>query len=86
LKGEKMKITWKEMDQTNQSLMDNFNDHPYREYENTPEWGVLRDGISELVANGDLIRHAPNPYVIGYLCKRLADLQSTTKTSNRKLQ
>jgi hypothetical protein len=66
-----MKIDWKEIDGTTNGVEEVFDDHPYKEFENTPVWDVLEKGITELTKNGDLEQCSYGKYIIGYLCKQL---------------
>jgi hypothetical protein len=53
--------------------------HPYLEYESDPLWPLLDKGISDLVANGDLIEQTERAYVVGYLCKGVLYGRKKTK-------
>jgi hypothetical protein len=48
-------------------------DHPYREFKSTPEWIALDRAIGELVENRDLTETTSRKYIVGYLCKALAN-------------
>jgi hypothetical protein len=49
------------------------NGHPYQKFESTPEWAILDRAIRELVENQDLRETTAHEYIVGYLCKSLAD-------------
>ncbi len=46
--------------------------HPYEELEKLPIWKVLRKGIKDLEANGDLEARTSEQYIVGYLAKLLS--------------
>ena len=48
-------------------------EHPYVEFESTPAWMVLYKVILELEENQDLDLMTPKEYVVGYICKQLAE-------------
>ena len=49
-----------------------YKNHPYKKYENTKQWRVLRKALSGLQKNRDIeITTAPE-LVIGYLCQELS--------------
>jgi hypothetical protein len=45
--------------------------HPYAKYENSDLWNTLRQAVTDLIANKDLMLQTREEYVIGYLCKAL---------------
>jgi hypothetical protein len=47
--------------------------HPYLDFEGTKNWKLLDQAIEELVLNSDLIERTNRAYIVGYLCKALAD-------------
>ena len=47
--------------------------HPYSDYEGTKNWKLLDQAIDELVTNSDLIEQTNRAYIVGYLCKSLAE-------------
>lgn len=52
--------------------MQSYKNHPYKKYENTKRWRVLKKAILGLQKNRDIeITTAPE-LVIGYLCKSLS--------------
>jgi hypothetical protein len=46
--------------------------HPYVEYEGSKEWRILDAEITELVRNNDLVEQTDRRYIVGALCKALA--------------
>ncbi|SFF87613.1 hypothetical protein [Prevotella sp. KH2C16] len=52
-------------------------EHPYRKYESSPRWPVIRKLIEDLEANNDLILQTPMEYIVGYLCKGLEQENGT---------
>jgi hypothetical protein len=48
-------------------------DHPYRLFEATPEWAILDRAIRELVENYGIQETTAHEYIVGYLCKSLAN-------------
>jgi hypothetical protein len=46
--------------------------HPYHEYEGTPLWRVVTQGIADLVENRDIEERTGREHIVGYLCKLLA--------------
>jgi hypothetical protein len=46
--------------------------HPYIEFEGTKAWKVLDAELSTLVGNGDVIEQTDRRYIVGSLCKALA--------------
>jgi len=52
-----------------------FVSHPYAAFENTPLWESIAAAIAELRENRDIELSTAPDYVIGYLCKRLAEEQ-----------
>lgn len=49
--------------------------HPYTEFENSPLWVVIDDTIAELEENRDLELTTARQYVIGYLCKKITEME-----------
>jgi hypothetical protein len=45
----------------------------YQEYEDTPAWDVIDEGISALVANQDIKELTHRRNIVGYLVKRLVE-------------
>lgn len=45
--------------------------HPYKEYESSKFWGIIKSSIEELVENNDIELQTPIEYVVGYICKNL---------------
>ena len=48
-------------------------DHPYEEFEGTPLWDSLAKAVCELVENDDILERTERVYIVGYLCKCVAD-------------
>jgi hypothetical protein len=46
--------------------------HPYIEYESSEEWRILDAELTELVRNNDLVEQTDRRYIVGALCKALA--------------
>ena len=46
--------------------------HPYKEYESSKFWGIIKSSIEELVENNDIELQTPIEYVVGYICKNLS--------------
>jgi hypothetical protein len=59
--------------------------HPYQQFVRTQNWVVLDRAVSELVKNSDLQETTAHEYVVGYLCKALADPQERTKPSREEV-
>jgi hypothetical protein len=47
--------------------------HPYKHFEGKSIWKVLERGIGRLVDNGDLVERTRREYIVGYLCKQVAE-------------
>jgi len=45
--------------------------HPYKQYEDLPEWKILWNSIDDLVKNADLTETTNRSYIVGYLVKQL---------------
>jgi len=56
-------------------------DYPYQQYEGTHNWKIVEHAINDLVENGDLIERTNRRYVVGYICKLLAE-----PASNRSVE
>lgn len=50
--------------------------HPYVRYEGTPMWRWVHKGITDLVGNLDLVEREEREYIVGYLCKVIANGQA----------
>ena len=48
-------------------------DHPYKKYESSPSWPVIRKLIEDLEANDGVILQTPIEYIVGYICKGLKE-------------
>jgi hypothetical protein len=48
-------------------------EHPYKKLENTPLWIAIEKAIIDLESNQDLKFTTPPEYIVGYICKQLAD-------------
>lgn len=46
--------------------------HPYKEYESSKFWGIIKSSIEELVENNDIELQTPIEYVVDYICKNLS--------------
>ena len=46
--------------------------HPYKEYETSKLWGLVKSSIEELVENNDVELFTPIEYVVGYICKSIS--------------
>jgi len=58
--------------ETNRTRQTRSNSLIYGEYETGAVWRVLEKGIDDLVKNHDLKEQTPRRYIVGYLCKLLA--------------
>ena len=47
--------------------------HPYVQFVDTDAWSILNAALDELVKNGDLVEQTNRDYIVGYLCKALAE-------------
>lgn len=47
--------------------------HPYKALEQHPLWEVIKTGLENLVANGDLTITTAENYVIGYLLAKIVE-------------
>jgi hypothetical protein len=56
--------------------------YPYKKYEKTFLWNVLKKAIDELKENQDIEITTKEEYVIGFLCKKI----STDKKGLAKIQ
>lgn len=56
--------------------------HPYKEYETSKLWEVVKSSIEDLVENNDIELSTPIEYVVGYICKNISstDLSSGEKS------
>ncbi len=54
-------------------------EHPYMLYQNTQNWELLSVAIEDLVRNRDLIVQTNRTYIVGYLCKTLAEGAKSVK-------
>ena len=45
--------------------------HPYKEYESSKFWEIVKSSIEELVENNDIELQTPIEYVVGYICKNI---------------
>jgi len=48
-------------------------EHPYVRYEEGAIWRAVESALHDLVANGDLVRKTNRKYIVGYICKVLAE-------------
>ena len=47
--------------------------HPYKEYETSELWEVVKSSIEDLVENNDIELSTPIEYVVGYICKNISE-------------
>lgn len=52
--------------------------HPYKAFENTEKWKIIRQAIEELIENDDLELHTPIVYVVGFICQELTSDETST--------
>ena len=50
--------------------------HPYKQFENTALWEAINKGIADLVENHDLEETTQREYIVGYLCKVIAESEA----------
>jgi hypothetical protein len=50
-------------------------EHPYLGFAGSPQWSVIDRALQELARNRDLVETTAHEYIVGYLCKALADTQ-----------
>jgi len=50
--------------------------HPYKEFEGTATWKILDHAIQSLVENDDLQERTDRAYIVGSLCKALAESEN----------
>ena len=48
-------------------------DHPYVRYEESAIWRAVDNAVRDLVSNGDLVEKTNRKYIVGYICKVLAE-------------
>ena len=53
--------------------MSSHSSHPYAALEGTVEWSAIDRAVRELAANQDLVETTKHEYIVGFLCKALAD-------------
>lgn len=46
--------------------------HPYKEYESSKFWEIVKSSIEELIENNDIELQTPIEYVVGYICKNIS--------------
>lgn len=51
--------------------------HPYKKYEGTHLWTIIKDCLNDLKENQDIIVNTREEYIIGYLCKHLDENSGT---------
>lgn len=49
--------------------------HPYEKHENTKQWKKVNQVIDELVENQDIEELTKREYIVGYICKKLAETE-----------
>jgi hypothetical protein len=47
--------------------------HPYERYQGTAEWMVIDRALVDLARNQDIVETTAHNYIVGYLCKALAE-------------
>lgn len=47
--------------------------HPYKKYEKTVIWNSVWMAIEDLVENNDLEELTPREYIVGSICKKIAE-------------
>jgi len=57
--------------------------HPYKEFENTEQWIIIKKVIEELIENNDIELYTPIEYVVGYICKK-TNLQIYNNSSKKE--
>ncbi len=55
------------------SSHDSTYSHPYVGFEGTPAWSAIDKALQELAGNRDLIETTKHEYIVGFLCKSLAE-------------
>jgi hypothetical protein len=48
-------------------------EHPYGSYTGTAEWAVIDRALVDLVRNQDIVERTAHEYIVGYLCRALAE-------------
>ena len=48
-------------------------DHPYKDFERSPLWPVVRKALRDLKKNGDVELQTAEVYVVGYVAQALAE-------------
>lgn len=51
--------------------------HPYKKYEGTQLWTIIKDSLNDLIENKDIIFNTREEYIVGYLCKHLDENSDT---------
>lgn len=51
-------------------------EHPYKDFESTELWTVVKKALKELIKNQDIEITTKEDYVIGYLCKKILKTRS----------
>ena len=60
--------------------------HPYQRFEGTPEWVSIDRALLELTKNRDVVETTRHEYVVGYLCKALAEPLQNDLTKRQTVQ
>lgn len=47
--------------------------HPYQQYMDSSLWQIIDKAIDDLVENKDIEETTHRSYIVGYLCKQLAE-------------
>ena len=53
--------------------------HPYMEFEGTPLWKALKESMIDLDVNQDIDLTEWHQYIVGYICKNLAEAKVVTE-------
>ena len=53
--------------------MSSTSQHPYVEFEGSKAWRVLDAALTSLMQNNDVVEQTDRRYIIGSLCKALAE-------------
>ena len=48
-------------------------DYPYNQFENSELWSIVKDCLNDLIDNQDIEITTKEEYVVGYLCKMIAE-------------
>ena len=51
--------------------------HPYQHFENTELWMKIENALNDLIKNKDIVITTPKEYVIGYVCVKISNRDTT---------